>query len=133
MKEGVWAQGRMVGGNDTWVVTVPGGLREGAYLMRHEVIALHVPFAPEFYPECAHLFVTGGGGQVPGEEFLVEIPGVWREDGEFARFLAVLCREVGDGALTDGHADPELYLSIYEEPTASRAEWTIPGPPVWSP
>ncbi|KAK3904435.1 lytic polysaccharide monooxygenase [Staphylotrichum tortipilum] len=111
VRAGTWAQKRLVGaeGNYTWPVTVPEGMKGGAYLIRHELIALHVPFTPEFYPECAHLFVTGSGEKVPGEEYLVSIPGVWKED------------------------ELELHLSIYEEPTSSRTEWTIPGPPVWSP
>ncbi|KAL2157082.1 hypothetical protein VTH06DRAFT_7038 [Thermothelomyces fergusii] len=107
MREGVWAQKEMISNNYTWTVTIPEQLRSGAYLIRHELIALHVPFTPESYPECAHLYVQGSGDAFPGEEYLASIPGVWEED------------------------EPELHLSIYEEPTASRTEWTIPGPPVW--
>ncbi|EAQ83135.1 hypothetical protein CHGG_10953 [Chaetomium globosum CBS 148.51] len=55
MREGLWAQGKLMANNNTWAVTVPETLRGGAYLMRHELVALHVPFKPEFYPECAHL------------------------------------------------------------------------------
>ncbi|KAK4150827.1 lytic polysaccharide monooxygenase [Chaetomidium leptoderma] len=88
-------------------VTIPERLKGGAYLMRHELIALHVPFTPEFYPECAHLYVLSSGDETPGEEYLASIPGVWEKD------------------------EPELHLSIYEEPTSSRTEWLIPGPAVW--
>ncbi|KAL2148254.1 hypothetical protein VTH82DRAFT_2402 [Thermothelomyces myriococcoides] len=105
--EGVWAQKEMISNNYTWTVTIPEQLKSGAYLIRHELIALHVPFEPEFYPECAHLYVQGSGDALPGEEYLASIPGVWKE------------------------GEPELHLSVYEEPTASRTEWTIPGPPVW--
>ncbi len=80
--DGVWAQKHMVANNYTWAVTIPDGLKGGAYLMRHELIALHVPFTPEFYPECAHLYVAGAGQAVPGEEFLASIPGVWKKDGK---------------------------------------------------
>jgi hypothetical protein len=82
MREGVWAQKQLVANNFTWGVTVPERLRGGAYLMRHELIALHVPFKPEFYPECAHLYVQSDGDEMPGEEYLASIPGVWEEDGE---------------------------------------------------
>ncbi|KAL2019744.1 hypothetical protein VTK56DRAFT_9188 [Thermocarpiscus australiensis] len=102
------AQKHMVANNNyTWSVTIQERLRQGAYLMRHELVSLHVPFTPEFYPECAHLYVTGGGDEMPGEEYLASIPGVWEQDG------------------------PELHLIIYEEPTSSRTEWEIPGPAVW--
>lgn len=82
VREGVWAQREMVARNYTWGVRVPERLRAGAYLIRHELIALHVPFTPEFYPECAHLWVVGGGGEVPGEEYMAAIPGVWESDGK---------------------------------------------------
>ncbi|PGH28114.1 hypothetical protein AJ80_00003 [Polytolypa hystricis UAMH7299] len=80
--EGEWAQRILLAGNFTWNVTIPEDLMEGAYLIRHEIIALHVPYEAEFYPECAHLYVQGGGGEVPGEEYLTSIPGVYDADGE---------------------------------------------------
>ncbi|KAK4143500.1 lytic polysaccharide monooxygenase [Dichotomopilus funicola] len=108
MLDGVWAQGDMVANrNYTWSVTIPERLQQGAYLLRHELLALHVPLTPEFYPECAHLYVTGTGDELPGEDYLAAIPGVWEQD------------------------DPELHLSIYEEPSSSRTDWEIPGPAVW--
>ncbi|KAM7218621.1 lytic polysaccharide monooxygenase [Rhypophila decipiens] len=107
MRNGVWAQKQMMINNFTWSVAIPERLRSGAYLMRHELIALHVPFTPEFYPQCAHMYVLSIGDETPGQEFLASIPGVWMDD------------------------DPELHVSVYDEPTASRTEWVIPGPPVW--
>ncbi|KAK3291953.1 glycoside hydrolase, partial [Chaetomium fimeti] len=82
MREGLWAQKQLMANNFTWGATIPETLRGGAYLLRHELIALHVPFSPEFYPECAHLHVLSSGDGVPGEEYLASIPGVWEEDGE---------------------------------------------------
>ncbi|KAF2249777.1 lytic polysaccharide monooxygenase [Trematosphaeria pertusa] len=107
IRNGQWALKDLLASNYTWTTTIPETLRQGAYLMRHEIIALHVPFEPEFYPECAHLWVTGGGSEKPSEEYLASIPGVWRQD------------------------EPDLHMTIYEEPTSSRTEWKIPGPPVW--
>ncbi|KAM7198717.1 lytic polysaccharide monooxygenase [Naviculisporaceae sp. PSN 640] len=108
IRTGLWAQKHMIANNYTFGVTIPETLKGGAYLIRHELVALHVPFTPEFYPQCAHLWVASEGQDVPGEEFLAEIPGVWKDD------------------------EPELHLNIYQEPTASRTEWVIPGPPVWT-
>ncbi|KAF2181577.1 lytic polysaccharide monooxygenase [Zopfia rhizophila CBS 207.26] len=107
IQNGQWALKDLISTNYTWSITVPENLEQGAYLLRHEIIALHVPFSPEFYPECAHFYVTGSGRERPSEEYLASIPGVWRDD------------------------DQAFHLSIYEEPTASRTEWRIPGPPVW--
>lgn len=84
MLTGLWAQGDMISNNNyTWSVTIPESLQQGAYLLRHELLALHVPLTPEFYPECAHLYVTGTGDELPGEEYLAAIPGVWEQDGEW--------------------------------------------------
>jgi len=105
--DGLWAQKQMTANNFTWGATIPEKLRGGAYLIRHELIALHVPLSPEFYPECAHLYVLSSGDETPEEQYLASIPGVWTKD------------------------EPELHLNIYEEPTSSRTEWVIPGPPVW--
>lgn len=92
IREGLWAQKQMVAHNFTWSVTVPERLKGGAYLMRHELIALHVPFAPEFYPQCIHLYVSGSGTETPGEEYLASIPGVWQKDGEKGFPATILLR-----------------------------------------
>lgn len=87
IQNGLWAQKEMMNNNYTWTVTVPEGLKGGAYLVRHELISLHVPFTPEFYPECAHLFVEGDGDAAPGEEYLASIPGVWTEEGKLTLMI----------------------------------------------
>jgi hypothetical protein len=70
------------GSPSLWSETVPKGLKAGRYLVRHEIIALHSANKPQFYPECAHLEVSGGGEEVPREEYLANIPGVWSMDRE---------------------------------------------------
>ncbi|KAF2000379.1 lytic polysaccharide monooxygenase [Amniculicola lignicola CBS 123094] len=107
IRNGQWALKELLTSNYTWTTTIPTSLHEGAYLIRHEIIALHVPYTPEFYPECAHLYVSGSGQEKPSEQYLVDITGVWKAN------------------------DPSLNLTIYEEPTASKTQWVIPGPPVW--
>ncbi|TVY55379.1 Cellulose-growth-specific protein, partial [Lachnellula suecica] len=52
-------------------------LRPGQYLIRHELIALHVQDEKQFYPECAQLNVTGSGKDFPGDEYLVAFPGAY--------------------------------------------------------
>lgn len=81
---GLWAQKDMVNKNFTWTVTIPETLRGGAYLVRHELIALHVPLTPEFYPECAHFFVESKENGEPSQEYLASIPGVWAEEGWYS-------------------------------------------------
>lgn len=83
--EGMWYQRAFQhwdGSPDLWDVTVPETLRPGLYVVRHEILSLHVENKPQFYPECAHLNVTGAGAAVPPPELLVRFPGAYREDGE---------------------------------------------------
>ena len=57
-----------------WTSTIPARIASGNYLIRHELLALHQAFAPQFYPECAQIVVTGGGGELPSGSFLTPIP-----------------------------------------------------------
>jgi len=50
-------------------------LAAGNYLIRHELIALHQANAPQFYPECAQLVITGSGTAQPDASFKASIPG----------------------------------------------------------
>lgn len=91
IEKGTWFQksfSRWDGEPSLWSEKVPEGLKKGRYLVRHEIISLHSAHKPQFYPECAHLEVSGEGDREPGKEYLVKIPGVWSMDREFARLLA---------------------------------------------
>ena len=59
---GLWATNVLIGNNNTWLVHVPSGLRPGAYVLRHEIIALHYAAQPalsgaQHYPICMNLWV----------------------------------------------------------------------------
>ncbi|KAF2638382.1 glycoside hydrolase family 61 protein-like protein [Massarina eburnea CBS 473.64] len=108
---GMWFQksfSRWDGSPSLWGERVPKGLKKGKYLVRHEIISLHSANAPQFYPECAHLDVQGDGEGVPGSEFLVRIPGVWRMD------------------------QPEININIYAPGISNSTVYNIPGPPIWT-
>jgi hypothetical protein len=66
--------------NKGWNVTIPKNLKPGNYLIRHEIIMIEL-MPPQFYPECAHLTVSGDGDKVPGKEYLVSFPGAYSLDG----------------------------------------------------
>ncbi len=90
--EGMWWQKqfqRWDGSPGLWPARVPRGLRSGLYMVRHEILSIHVGGKPQFYPECAHLNVTVGGEVVVPEEWLVRFPGGYREDGEFGVGMGV--------------------------------------------
>ena len=84
LEKGMWYQKifqNWDGSPDKWTVTIPGNLKPGNYLIRHEIISIHIENRPQFYPECAHLVVTGNGKLSPSEEYYARIPGVWSMNG----------------------------------------------------
>jgi hypothetical protein len=69
-----WGIAKLVGGNKQFTSTIPN-LAPGNYLIRHELIALHQANAPQFYPECAQITLTGSGTGSPSASQKVAIPG----------------------------------------------------------
>jgi len=67
-----WAAERITAGED-YTFTIPSDLALGAYLLRHEIIALHFAWDPstgdgfENYPYCIQTILTGDGTAVPSE------------------------------------------------------------------
>ncbi|PSN67305.1 glycoside hydrolase family 61 protein-like protein [Corynespora cassiicola Philippines] len=111
VETGTWFQksfSRWDGGPSLWSERIPRALRPGKYLVRHEIISLHSANKPQFYPECAHLEVSGDGEAFPGEEWLVKIPGVWNMQ------------------------QPEINIDIYAPGVSNSTTYRIPGPPVWT-
>lgn len=74
---------------DHWNVTVPKTLKPGRYMVRHEIINLELS-PVQFYPNCAHLEVSGDGQDVPGQEYLVKFPGGYKVTGK--EFLSTVLR-----------------------------------------
>jgi hypothetical protein len=69
------------GGVDT--VTIPTNLAPGNYLIRHEIIALHLAIqrrGAEFYPACTQLRVGGSQSGKPADSELVSFPGAYSDD-----------------------------------------------------
>jgi hypothetical protein len=57
-----------------WESTIPTAIANGNYLIRHELLALHQSNTPQFYPECAQIVISGGGGKSPAASYLTAIP-----------------------------------------------------------
>ncbi|CAI9626633.1 unnamed protein product [Alternaria burnsii] len=50
----------------SWTVTIPAGLKAGEYLLRHEILGLHVAgtrMGAQFYPACVQISVGGSGSK----------------------------------------------------------------------
>ena len=69
-KQGAW-----------WEVTIPANLAPGEYLLRHEILGLHVAgsrMRAQFYPSCTQIKVSGSGTkQLPAS---VALPGAYDSD-----------------------------------------------------
>ncbi|KAF9522111.1 glycosyl hydrolase family 61-domain-containing protein [Crepidotus variabilis] len=92
------------GGVDT--VSIPKNIAPGNYLIRHEIIALHLATSKgkaEFYPACVQLNVGGSGTGKPTASELVSIPGAYSDDDP-------------------GIYDPDIYNTA--------APYVFPGPPI---
>ncbi|KAL1704263.1 glycoside hydrolase family 61 protein [Schizophyllum commune] len=68
-ENGVWASDVLATTNNfTYDVHIPKNIQPGAYLLRHENLALHGATnvgGAQFYPVCVQLTVTGGGSLAP--------------------------------------------------------------------
>ncbi|TFK25259.1 cellulose-growth-specific protein [Coprinopsis marcescibilis] len=104
--DGFWGLG-IVRNEGVYTVTIPAALADGEYLIRHELISLHGEGGPQYYPECAQLEVTGGGGSLPPKRFLATLPGAYKP------------------------TDPGLTLDLYDPASWNIYNYTVPGPDVW--
>ncbi|KAF2501522.1 glycoside hydrolase [Lophium mytilinum] len=106
---GTWASDVLIANNFTWTVMLPAGLREGKYVLRHEIIALHVANetdGAQAYPQCVNLDVA------KGESAVGEMP----VDGEAVRAPKFYTPE-----------DPGIDVDIHR----NISGYAIPGPQLW--
>ncbi|KAF8749111.1 Glycoside Hydrolase Family 61 [Rhizoctonia solani] len=92
------------GSSANWFKVAQTGLLTGQYLLRAEVIALHVASSvggAQFYMSCYQLQVTGGGSASPAT---VKFPGAYKA------------------------TDPGILFNLY----GSYTTYTVPGPSVYS-
>ncbi|KAF8882002.1 glycosyl hydrolase family 61-domain-containing protein [Infundibulicybe gibba] len=78
---GQWAQADLMKGGKA-EVTLPSNIAPGNYLIRHEIIALHIATSPggaEFYASCTQLKVGGNQNGVPTASELVSFPGAYSD------------------------------------------------------
>lgn len=106
LAKGQWGNG-LIMKNLAYTVTIPSQLAAGDYLIRHELLALHQANTPQFYPECAQLIVSGGGGVNPPSRFLTRFPGGY------------------------SMSDPGVRVDIYSAQAPSITTYKVPGPAVW--
>lgn len=74
-------------------VNLPATLAPGNYLIRHEIIALHLAEqfqGAEFYPSCSQLRVGGNQSGGPSQNELVSFPGAY-SDNDPGIFSKTVC------------------------------------------
>ncbi|KAH7402250.1 endoglucanase IV [Phaeosphaeria sp. MPI-PUGE-AT-0046c] len=107
MLGGTWATNELIANRFAWNVTIPRVLIEGHYVLRHEIIALHVAEqvnGAQAYPQCVNLRVTGS----PDKEKVGLSGGVV-------------------GSKLYGINDPGILVDIHQ----NIDSYTIPGPKLW--
>jgi len=81
-ENGEWAQADLMNGAVARV-TIPDNLAPGNYLIRHEILALHLGTTvggAEFYPSCAQIRVGGDQTGQPEANELVRLPGGYSDN-----------------------------------------------------
>lgn len=107
---GTWATDVLIANDFSWTVKVPEGLQAGAYVIRHEIIALHVADqknGAQAYPQCVNIRVGTSGAS-----------------------------QAGTKAITGGVLGEQLYKAddagILVDIHKTISSYAIPGPKVWS-
>lgn len=83
---------------------LPSNLAKGGYLLRHEIIALHLadqPGGAEFYPSCIQINVGGSQTGTPSPNELVRFPGAYSDN------------------------DPGILVNAFDD-----SPYDFPGPPI---
>ncbi|QSZ34819.1 hypothetical protein DSL72_007678 [Monilinia vaccinii-corymbosi] len=104
---GTWASDKLIANNNSWSVTIPSSLAPGAYVLRHEIIALHSAEqdnGAQNYPQCVNLRVSGTGTAVPASA------------------------DTKLGTALYKASEPGIKINIY----TSLASYVVPGPAPWA-
>ncbi|CAP73320.1 uncharacterized protein PODANS_2_7120 [Podospora anserina S mat+] len=103
-----WASDLLREQGAKWSVTIPPKLAPGEYLLRHEILGLHVAgtrMGAQFYPSCTQIRVTQGGTtQLPAG---IALPGAYKPE------------------------DPGILAELWRI-QQGQTQYVAPGGPVWS-
>ena len=109
---------------NVYSTNLPENLAPGEYLVRHEIIALHLATQKgkaEFYPSCQQIKVGGSGTGVPSQDELLSFPGAYSDDdpGIYTPNVRCSCE------FTDPPSDMWDF-QIYD----TSAQYVFPGGPI---
>jgi hypothetical protein len=127
-----WATDKLIADKGLWDTAIPGDIKPGNYVLRHELTALHfatessnykyfggvIP-APQFYISCYALNITGGGTAVPdGETF----PGAYKANDP--GFVVNIFKNL-DGYPIPG---PSVYRAVGPQPVLKENPLVVVSP-----
>ncbi|KAI8807017.1 glycosyl hydrolase family 61-domain-containing protein [Cladochytrium replicatum] len=98
-----WCTNIIAKNNNNYRVKIPSFLAPGDYVLRVQLVALHVAEASggaEFYVRCMDIRVTGSGAEKP--PFEVKIPGAWNRNTPGVLFNLYTVSNPGNGAQYKG-------------------------------
>lgn len=139
--KGKWFVERQMKLGTDYVVNVPKAIEDGDYIMRHEIIALHLADkvgGAEFYSSCFQLRVKGGTGsgavtptaKFPGE-YTAKNPGIFTPNvfnrGFKYTFPGPRIPSFVAGSGPDNSTEPDAKPTESAEPTATTSS-TDPEP-----
>ncbi|KAI0904735.1 glycosyl hydrolase family 61-domain-containing protein [Ustulina deusta] len=101
---GLWATDLLIANNNSWIVEIPPQIKQGFYVLRTEIIALHNArndIGSQNYPQCLNIRIAGNGTVLPSGT---------------------------SGKKLYDPNEPSVHLDIYE----GLSTYKIPGPAVMS-
>ncbi|KAB5570001.1 glycosyl hydrolase family 61-domain-containing protein [Coniochaeta sp. 2T2.1] len=110
---GNWATDVLIASNNSWLLEMPPTLEPGAYVLRHEIVALHYankPDGAQNYPQCINLWVMPPSTSTP------------TTSGKLVLGQGVEATKLYKAS------DPGVVIDIYKNLTS----YAIPGPTVVS-
>jgi len=110
-----WATDKLIQDNFSWTVAIPKTIKDGEYLVRHEILAMHSVGQPQFYPSCTQVRVNNGGSSTPASTEVVKatdiydsatFPDIWDGVTSFNIAGPLLSKMATGGGSSSGNAPP---------------------------
>lgn len=76
--DGSYATDDLIAARVSWTTAIPLNTAPGEYLLRVELLALHSIGAPQFYPSCSQIRVSGTGNGTPEDGEAVQIQDIYK-------------------------------------------------------
>lgn len=107
-------------------VTLPQNIAPGDYLLRHEIVALHLgnePGGAEFYPSCSQIRISSNNGTVVEPNATVSLPGAYSDKDPGIFVPTVSCLSIINlRSVFHYHFSPQIFDPVQN--------YQFPGPSI---